>query len=232
MITIRRAQERGRTQWEWLDSWHSFSFGDYHDPRAMGFRALRVINEDFVDAGAGFPRHPHRDMEIITYVLEGALQHKDSLGNGSIINPGDGQRMTAGRGILHSEQNASKDKPVHLLQIWILPEARGLEPGYEQRAFAPEDKHGKLRLIASPDAANGSVKVHQDVELFAAVLEPGQKVEHVLRPGRHAWIQVARGAVELNGSPLVHGDGAAVSDEAALTLRASEPSEVLLFDLA
>jgi quercetin 2,3-dioxygenase len=232
MIRIHPAKERGRTQWDWLDSWHSFSFGEYNDPNNMGFRALRVINEDFVAPGAGFPRHPHRDMEIITYVLEGALQHRDSLGNGSIIKPGDGQRMSAGKGILHSEQNVSKTEPVHLLQIWILPQQRGLAAGYEQKAFDPEEKRGKLRVIASHDARDGSVKVHQDADLFVSVLEPGQKVEHTLQPGRHAWVQVARGSVELNGKTLKQGDGAALSDEAGVALLAAEPSEILLFDLA
>ncbi len=232
MIKLLRSDDRGRTQWEWLDSRHSFSFGDYYDPANMGFRALRVINEDWVKPAAGFPRHPHRDMEIITYVLEGALEHRDSLGNGSLIQPGDGQRMSAGKGILHSEMNSSPDAPVHLLQIWILPERKGLEPGYEQKAFPREEKRGRLRLIASPDAAAGSVKIFQDARLFVALLEKDEAVEHALAAGRHAWLQVARGSVMLNGQPLAAGDGAAVSDEPSVRISGQDAAEVLLFDLA
>ena len=233
MMTIRRSQERGGADHGWLNTRHTFSFDTYHDPRHMHFRALRVINEDVVQPGKGFPTHPHRDMEIITYVLEGALQHQDSLGNGSIIRPGDGQRMSAGSGILHSEFNASKTEPVHLLQIWIMPERKGIEPGYEQKAFPEAEKRGRLRLIAGHNGQNGAVTVHQDVSLYAALLDPQQKVEHSLAPGRHAWLQVARGAVELNGKRLEQGDGAAVSEEQKLAIiGTADGSEVLLFDLA
>ncbi|HXE92119.1 MAG TPA: pirin family protein [Terriglobales bacterium] len=232
MIELRPAAERGHANHGWLDTWHTFSFDTYHEPEHMGFRALRVINEDFVAPGAGFPMHPHRDMEIVTYVLEGALQHKDSLGNGSIIRPGDGQRMSAGSGILHSEFNASKTEPVHLLQIWIRPERRGLEPGYEQKEFPLEEKRGRLRPIAARDGREGAVTIHQDVTLYASTLAPGQQVEHTLTPGRHAWLQVARGAVALNGTGLNQGDGAAVSEEEKLTIRAEQDAEILLFDLA
>jgi len=232
MIQVRRSADRGHVQHGWLDTFHTFSFDTYHDPAHMHFRALRVINEDRVAADAGFPTHPHRDMEIITYVLEGALEHKDSLGNGSVIRPGDGQRMSAGTGIRHSEANASKTDPVHLLQIWILPEKKGIEPGYEQKAFPPEEKRGRLRLIADRDSRDGAVTVHQDVALYASVLAPGEQVEHRLGPGRHAWLQVARGAVSLNGHKLDQGDGAAVSEEAKLAIRADRDAEVLLFDLA
>jgi len=232
MIQVRRSSDRGHVQHGWLDTFHTFSFDTYHDPAHMHFRALRVINEDRVAPGAGFPTHPHRDMEIITYVLEGALEHKDSLGNGSVIRPGDGQRMSAGTGIRHSEANASKTDPVHLLQIWILPEKKGIEPGYEQKAFAPEEKRGRLRLIADREGRDGAVTVHQDVALYASVLAPGEQVEHRVASGRHAWLQVARGAVSLNGQKLDQGDGAAVSEEAKLAIRAEKDGEVLLFDLA
>jgi redox-sensitive bicupin YhaK (pirin superfamily) len=232
MIQVRRAADRGHVQHGWLDTFHTFSFDTYYDPAHMQFRALRVINEDRVAPGAGFPTHPHRDMEIITYVLEGALEHQDSLGNGSVIRPGDGQRMSAGTGIRHSEANASKTEPVHLLQIWILPEKKGLDPGYEQKSFAPEEKRGRLRLIAARDGRDGAVTVHQDVSLYASVLAPGEQVEHRLAPGRHAWLQVARGAVSLNSNSLAQGDGAAVSEEEKLTIRAEKDAELLLFDLA
>jgi redox-sensitive bicupin YhaK (pirin superfamily) len=233
MITIRRSQERGGGDHGWLNTRHTFSFDTYYDPRHMHFRALRVINEDIVQPGAGFPTHPHRDMEIITYVLEGALQHQDSLGNGSIIRPGDGQRMSAGTGILHSEANASKTDRVHLLQIWILPERKGIEPGYEQKAFSEEDKRGRLKLIAARDGHNGAVTVHQDISLYVSLLDEQQEVEHALAPGRHAWLQIARGSVELNGTRLEQGDGAAASDEQKLSITgAQDGSEILLFDLA
>ncbi len=232
MIQIRRSADRGHVQHGWLDTFHTFSFDTYYDPAHTNFRALRVINEDRLAAGAGFPTHPHRDMEIITYVLEGALEHKDSLGNGSVIRPGDGQRMSAGTGIRHSEANASKTDPVHLLQIWILPKNKGIGPGYEQKSFAPEEKRGRLRLIADRDGRDGAVTVHQDVALYASVLAPGQQVEHRLAPSRHAWLQVARGAVSLNGQKLDQGDGAAVSEEEELAIRAEKDAEVLLFDLA
>jgi quercetin 2,3-dioxygenase len=232
MITIRPGNERGGGDYGWLNTRHSFSFDQYYDQRFMGFRSLRVINEDFVEPGHGFPMHPHRDMEIITYLLEGALEHNDSMGNGSIIRPGDGQRMSAGRGVRHSEANPSKTEAAHLLQIWILPSERGLEPSYEQKAFPAEEKRGKLRLIAGPDGKDGSVTIHQDARLYVALLSVGQQVQHDLAPGRYAWLQVAKGAVELNGKPLSQGDGAAVSEEPKLTIKGTEDAEILLFDLA
>ena len=238
MITIRKSADRGHTKIDWLDSRHTFSFGDYHDPKQMGFRALRVINEDRVRAGAGFPTHPHRDMEIITYVLEGALEHKDSLGTGSTIQVGEAQRMSAGLGITHSEFNHSKSEPVHFLQIWIEPARRGIAPGYEQRAIDLAKARGAFVQIAAPSGhANGGVTIHQDATLSVAKLERGQTVEANLRKGRHAWIQVARGSVTINGAALhgaglKEGDGAAISDESKLTLVADSSAEVLLFDLA
>ncbi|HSP96251.1 MAG TPA: pirin family protein [Candidatus Dormibacteraeota bacterium] len=231
MITIRRAAERGHTRIDWLDSWHTFSFGEYFDPAHIEFRALRVINEDHVAPGRGFGTHPHHDMEIVTYVLDGALEHRDSLGNGSTIWPGEIQRMSAGTGIRHSEFNGSKSDTVHLLQIWIMPERAGLAPGYEQRAL-PDGVHGGLRLIASRDGRDGSVTVHQDAEIHAAQLATGATAEHSLATGRYAWLQVARGAVTANGQALRAGDGAAFSDERAVQLRADADAEVLLFDLA
>ena len=232
MITRRAAGERGHFDHGWLQTYHTFSFADYHDPDHMGFRHLRVINEDYVRPGMGFPTHGHRDMEIVTCVLEGALEHRDSLGNGSVIRPNDVQRMTAGTGVRHSEFNASKSEPVHLLQIWIMPARAGLAPGYEQKTIAEKDKRGALRLIASPDGDDGSVTINQDVRLSASVLQPGEKVAYDLPRGRFAWLQVARGAVTLNGQTLVHGDGAAVSDETSLGIAATASSEILLFDLA
>jgi hypothetical protein len=232
MINIRRSEQRGGGNFGWLNTRHTFSFDTYHDPKYMGFRSLRVINEDVVQAGEGFPTHPHRDMEIITYVLEGALGHKDSLGTGSVIRPGDGQRMSAGRGIRHSEMNASDTDPVHLLQIWILPDRGAIEPSYEQKSFPTEEKQGKLRVIASPDGENGSVTIHQDAKLYVTLLAPGQKVTHDLPQGRYAWLQVAKGAVELNGKLLQQGDGAAISEEQKLTIEGKQDAEVLLFDLA
>src|SRR5277367_5096520 len=232
MIEIRPSEERGHNKISWLDSRFTFSFDQYYDPEHTQFRALRVINEDVVAPGGGFPTHPHRDMEIITYVLEGALEHKDSLGTGSVIRPGDGQRMSAGQGIRHSEMNASTKEPVHLLQIWITPDGRGHEPSYEQKAFPNAEKRGKLRLIASPDGAEGSVGIHQDARLYVTLLSPGDEVIHSLGKGRYAWLQVAKGAVELNGKPLKQGDGAAVSDEPTLSIKGTKDAEVLLFDLA
>jgi redox-sensitive bicupin YhaK (pirin superfamily) len=231
MINVRRAAERGHFNFGWLDTQHTFSFGEYYDPRNMGFRALRVINEDHVRAGHGFPTHPHRDMEIITYVLEGALEHKDSMGNGTVILPGEVQRMSAGTGVRHSEKNSSTEQDVHLLQIWIIPEEQGLTPSYEQKMFEADEKCGRLRLIASNDGRDGSVTVHQDASLYAALLEPNQEVTHELAAGRHAWAQVARGALEINGQLLQQGDGAAVSGESQLKITGREASEVLLFDL-
>ena len=232
MITVRPAGERGKSDFGWLDSRHTFSFGDYHDPKHMGFRALRVINEDKVEAGKGFGTHPHRDMEIVSYALEGAIAHKDSMGNGSTIVPGDVQRMTAGTGVLHSEFNPSASEPLHFLQIWIVPEKRGLAPGYEQKRFDESARRGKLALVASRDGREGSVTIHQDAEIRAALLDAGQSVEHRLAKGRGAWIQVARGEIDANGKKLKAGDGAAVEDEKSIAIRATAPSEVLLFDLA
>src|SRR5437763_15039572 len=232
MITLRPSDARGRTETGWLDSRHTFSFGDYYDPAHVNFRSLRVVNEDWVTPGTGFGTHPHRDMEIITYVVEGALQHRDSLGTGSVIRPGEVQRMTAGSGITHSEYNPSRAEPVHFLQIWILPERQGLAPGYEQRAFPAAELQGRLRLVAARDGRDGSVTVHQDVRLLAARLAPGEEIVHSLAPGRHAWLQVVRGALVLNGTTLAAGDGAAVIDDARLALTASAPSQLLLFDLA
>lgn len=232
MITLRRSHERGHANHGWLRSYHSFSFANYFDPRHMGFRSLRVINEDWIQAGTGFGTHPHRDMEIITYVLEGALAHRDSMGNASEIRPGEVQRMSAGTGVTHSEMNPSATEAVHLLQIWILPERTGIEPGYEQTYFPPEEKRGRLRLVASRDGRDGSVTIHQDAELYATLLEVGEEVRHPLRGGRHAWVQVARGTVTVNGHDLQAGDAAALSDETEVTLRAGDSAEVLLFDLA
>lgn len=232
MIIERRAADRGHTQIDWLDSWHTFSFGEYHDPAHMGFRALRVINDDRVRAGGGFATHGHRDMEIITYVLQGALEHKDSLGNGSIIQPGDAQRMSAGTGIQHSEFNHSRTQPVHFLQIWILPEHQGLPPGYEQKAFVPEELQGQLRLIAAPDARHGAITVHQDVDVYAARLSEGQKIQQALRPERHFWLHVASGELSANGHRLGGGDAIAMSRETELQITARTGAELLLFDLA
>lgn len=232
MITVRPAFERGSTQLKWLQSAHSFSFNNYLDPRHMGFRQLRVINDDWIKPGAGFGTHSHRDMEIITYVLEGALEHRDSTGNGSVIRPGDVQRMSAGTGISHSEYNRSHVDPVHLLQIWIMPDRQGLKPGYEQRSFAPEELRGRWRLIAAKDGRDGAVTVHQDVAVLVARLEPGERVSYRLQAGRHAWVQMAAGGVTLNDVALNAGDGAALSEVTTLDCIAGDRSEVLLFDLA
>ena len=230
-ILVRRAAERGHGDHGWLDTWHTFSFADYYDPRFTGFRVLRVINEDTVAPGRGFPTHGHRDMEIISYVLEGGLEHRDSLGTGSVIRPGDVQRMSAGTGVRHSEFNASPTEPVHFLQIWIEPARAGIAPGYEQKAFADADKQGRLRLVASPDGADGSVTIHQDARVFATRLGPGETIEHKLAPGRHAWVQAVRGSLEVGGQRLTHGDGAAITGESAVTLTGRENSEAILFDL-
>ncbi len=232
MIIVRKSEDRGHSNHGWLDSRFTFSFAEYHDPRHMGFRALRVINDDHIEAGGGFPTHPHQDMEILTYVLEGAVAHKDSTGTSAVIRPGEVQRMTAGTGVRHSEYNASKTEGLHLLQIWILPDRRGLAPGYEQKAFAAADLQGKLRLVADHAGTGGAISLNQDVAVYAARLEPGQSVTHRLSPGRHAWLHVARGALHLNGQALKTGDGAAVSEESALTLDDAAAAEVLLFDLA
>lgn len=234
MIQIRRAEERGHADHGWLNTYHTFSFADYFDPKFMGFRSLRVINEDWVQPGYGFPTHPHRDMEIITYVLEGSLAHKDSMGTGSVIRPGEVQKMSAGTGVRHSEYNHSDKELVHLYQIWILPEKEGIKPMYEQKVIPAEEKKGKLRLVASPTGGNGNgaVKLYQDAELFTTELEPGQSVEHQLATGRYAWVQVARGSVLVNGNELNAGDGAAVAQEPTLRIEgAVDSSEVLLFDL-
>jgi redox-sensitive bicupin YhaK (pirin superfamily) len=232
MIVIRRSDERGGGNHGWLQTRHTFSFADYYDPEWMGFRSLRVLNEDRVAPGAGFPRHAHQDAEIVSYVLDGALGHEDSIGNGSVIRPGDVQRMSAGTGVTHSEYNHSPSDPVHFLQIWILPDRRGHSPSYEQKAFPAAERHGTLRLIASPDGQDGSVTLHQDVRLYSVLLGSERELRYSLAAGRHAWAQVARGAIALNGIQLSAGDGAAISDETEIALRAELPSELLLFDLA
>jgi len=233
MIQIRRADERGHADHGWLNTYHTFSFSDYHDPKFMGFRSLRVINEDWVKPGHGFPTHPHRDMEIITYVLEGSLEHKDSMGTGSVIRPGEIQKMSAGTGIRHSEFNHSKSEPVHLLQIWILPQEDGIKPMYEQKAVPAEEKQGKLRLIASPAGSNEAVTIYQDMKLYATALDAPQSVQHELGQERYAWVQVARGKVKVNGNELYAGDGAALAAEPKVEIAGLDGnSEVLLFDLA
>ena len=232
MIKVRHGSQRGTSNHGWLDSKHSFSFADYYDPANMGFRALRVINEDKVTGGNGFGTHSHKDMEIISYVLAGALEHKDSIGTGSVIAPGDVQRMTAGTGVAHSEFNHSKTEPVHFLQIWIVPKTRGLKPSYEQKAVPAAERRGKLKLVASPDGRDGSVTVHQDMTLSSALLEPGERVTFVLAQGRGAWVQLAKGALKIGDVTLSAGDGAQIEDEREVTLEATAPSEVLVFDLA
>lgn len=232
MLTIRKANDRGHANHGWLDTFHTFSFASYYDPRHMGFRALRVINDDRVDGGNGFGTHPHNDMEIITYILEGALQHRDSMGTGSVIKPGDVQRMTAGTGVTHSEFNASASEPVHLLQIWLLPEREDLKPSYEEKHFAKADRQDQLRLVASRGGENGSIHVNQDVRLYASLLASGKTVEHTLAKGRHAWLQVAKGGLRVNDLKLETGDGLAVSAEEKLQITATADSEFLLFDLA
>jgi redox-sensitive bicupin YhaK (pirin superfamily) len=233
MIRVRKSAERGHGQHGWLDTRHTFSFAEYYDPRHMGFRALRVINDDRVAPRMGFPSHPHRDMEILTYVLSGVLAHEDNAGNGSVVRAGDVQRMSAGTGIVHSEVNASPSEELHLLQIWILPERQGLPPGYEQKTFPDDEKRGRLRRVASRDGGEGSVSIHQDVDVYATVIGDGQTVQHALRSGRHAWLQVAKGGLTLNGLALDAGDGAAVSGEATLELGGGpDLAEALLFDLA
>jgi len=230
MLTIRRAAERGHANHGWLDTHHTFSFADYYDPRQMGFGPLRVINDDTVAPGRGFPSHGHQDMEILTYVLEGALEHKDSLGNnGSVIKPGEVQRMSAGKGVVHSEYNASKEKPVHFLQIWIEPRASGLATGYEQKFFAEEEKRGQLRLVASPDGAGGSLRVQQDARMFAALVDPAHPVSHGLK-GRKGWLHVARGTAEINGRALEAGDGVAIEGEEQVSIGSSGAGEVILFE--
>ena len=232
MLTIRRAEERGHVDHGWLDTYHTFSFASYYDPDFMRFRALRVINEDRVSPGEGFPTHPHENMEIITYIVEGALKHEDSMGNGSVIRPGDVQRMSAGTGILHSEYNPSDTDPVHLLQIWIMPEEKGLKPSYEQRAFSREEKLRKLRLIASRGGRNGSVTIHQDASVYATILEPSDTITVPLAEDRHAWLQVVSGDLNVGTHSLHAGDGVAVSDETSIELKGISESEILVFDLA
>jgi hypothetical protein len=231
MLTVRKAQDRGHANHGWLDTWHTFSFADYYNPQEMGFGPLRVINDDKVKPGMGFGTHGHRDMEIITYVLEGALEHKDSMGNGSIIRPGNVQRMSAGTGVQHSEFNPSRDERVHLLQIWIEPNVRGVKPSYEEKEFGIQDKKGKLRLIASPDGRDGSVTIHQDALVYAGILDADDSVRHPLKPGRRAYVHVARGLVTVNGQELKAGDGAKITGAAEVTLSDGKAGEALLFDL-
>ncbi|WP_254568320.1 pirin family protein [Oscillatoria sp. HE19RPO] len=233
MLTLRKAEERGQGNYGWLKTSYSFSFANYYDPQYMGFRALRVINQDWVSGGGGFPTHSHRDMEIVTYILQGALEHKDSMGNSSVILPGEVQRMSAGTGVAHSEFNPSPTESVHLLQIWMLPGQQGLPPSYEQKHYSEAEKRGKLRLIGSSDGREGSVTIHQDLNLYATILHQGDRVVYDIPPNRHAWIQVARGTLTLNDLPLKTGDGVACSAPETLTLVGSEEeAEVLLFDLA
>ncbi|HEY5951195.1 MAG TPA: pirin family protein [Kofleriaceae bacterium] len=231
MMTIRKATERGHADHGWLDSHHTFSFADYYDPKHMGFRALRVINDDRVAAGRGFGSHPHRDMEIISYVLEGALAHKDSMGTGETIRPGDVQRMSAGTGVVHSEFNASKTDPVHFLQIWLMPAQRGIKPGYEQKTFTEADKRGKLRLVASPDGSDGSITIHTDARVYAGVFGSGETAQLTLAKTRGAWVHVARGSVKVNEQVLGEGDGVAIEDE-QVRIAGIADGEVLVFDLA
>lgn len=231
MINIRKANERGHANHGWLDTYHTFSFADYYDPSHMGFRDLRVINEDFIEADQGFGTHGHRDMEIITYVIDGAISHRDSMGNGETVHPHEVQRMTAGTGVRHSEFS-SPTEPTHMLQIWILPEKQNLEPSYEQKVFSPDDKRGRLRLVASRGGTDGSVHINQDVRLYASILNSGESVSHTLADGRHAWLQVISGEIEVGGEHLLPGDGAAISDETLLEIKGrTDNSEFLLFDL-
>jgi redox-sensitive bicupin YhaK (pirin superfamily) len=232
MISLRTAEQRGHANHGWLDSYHTFSFANYYDPKHMGFRALRVINDDRIEAGRGFGTHPHRDMEIITYVLDGAVKHADSMGTGSVIRPGDVQRMSAGTGVAHSEYNGSSTELLHLLQIWIEPSQRGLAPSYEQKTFSREEKQGKLRVVASPDGRDGSVSINADTVLYAGLFDEGESASFSLAKGRHAWVHVARGNARVNGQALKAGDAVAVSDEATLTIEGVDHGEVLVFDLA
>jgi redox-sensitive bicupin YhaK (pirin superfamily) len=232
MIAIRKSSDRGHLNHGWLDTYHTFSFGEYYDPAQMSFRTLRVMNEDRVAPGQGFGMHGHRDMEIVTYVLSGALEHKDSLGHGEVLRPGELQRMSAGRGIRHSEFNPSSDEAVHLYQIWLMPREMGLEPSYEQKAFPAAERQNRLRLVASPTGEEGSLTIQQDARLYLTTLDAGVELPFQLAPNRHGWLQILSGAVSLNGQPLAAGDGAAISGEEELSLLAAGPSEVLLFDLA
>ncbi|MDG2526904.1 pirin family protein [Stenotrophomonas sp. HITSZ_GD] len=231
MLQIRKSDARGRAEHGWLSSRHTFSFAHYHDPRYMGFGPLRVINEDRVKPAEGFGTHGHRDMEIISYVLDGALEHKDSMGTGSVLHYGDVQRMSAGSGVTHSEFNGSQREAVHFLQIWVIPERNGITPSYEEKHFSPEDKRGRLRLIASPDAAEGALKIHQDARLYASILDGADRVEYALENGRGAYVQVARGTLEVNGVALAAGDAVQVSDESLLVFANANDAEFLLFDL-
>lgn len=232
MIQVRQAVDRGHANHGWLDTYHTFSFGTYQDSAHMRFRSLRVMNEDFVAPGKGFGTHPHHDMEIVTYVLEGALEHKDSMGNGEVLRPGEFQRMSAGTGMTHSEFNPSATESVHLYQIWLYPERKGIEPSYEQKRFPEDERHNRLRLVASRDAAENSLMIHQDARIFLASLDHGVEAVHLLKSGRGAWLQVLRGSVSLNGLPLNTGDGAAISEESSLQMQAIEDAEIMLFDLA
>jgi redox-sensitive bicupin YhaK (pirin superfamily) len=231
MIKIRKSADRGHAEHGWLDSYHTFSFADYHDPEHVGFRDLLVINEDRIVPAEGFGTHGHRDMEIVTYVLDGKLEHKDSLGTGSVLTHGDVQRMSAGTGVRHSEFNGSNQKPVHLLQIWIAPAKNGIRPDYEEKRFTEDSKKNRLKLIVSPDGKEGSLRIHQDASIYASILEACHEARLELGEGRHAWVQLARGSVELNGVAIAEGDGAAVSGEQALRFKAQQPSEFLVFDL-
>jgi redox-sensitive bicupin YhaK (pirin superfamily) len=232
MLRVRKAADRGHADHGWLNSYHTFSFADYHDPAQMGFRALRVINDDRVAPGQGFGSHSHRDMEIISYVLEGALAHKDSMGTDGVLRPGDVQRMSAGTGVVHSEFNGSKTEPVHFLQIWLKPDAKGIAPSYDQRTYPDAEKRGRLRLVASPDGADGSLGIKTDARVYAGVFDAGQKSDLALDDGRHAWVHVAEGAVRVNGQELTAGDGVAVSDERHLNIEGIRKGEILVFDLA
>jgi redox-sensitive bicupin YhaK (pirin superfamily) len=232
MYQIRRANERGHANHGWLDTWYTFSFSDYYDPAHMGFRSLRVMNEDRVDAGQGFGTHPHRDMEIVTYILEGELQHRDNMGNGSVLRAGEFQHMTAGTGITHSEFNPSPKVAAHLYQIWLLPRQKGLKPGYDQRIFPAEEKNGKFRVVASPDGADGSLTIQQDARIFLGEFKEGGALRHALAAGRHGWLQVLRGSVRLGRETLQAGDGVAISDESSVEIQGLSAGEVMLFDLA
>ncbi len=232
MIRIRRAEERGHADHGWLKTYHTFSFSNFQDPQHMRFRSLRVMNEDWVAPGQGFGTHPHNDMEIVTYVLEGALEHKDSMGNGEVLTPGEFQRMSAGTGITHSEFNPSQSEPVHLYQIWMLPECKGIEPSYEQKRFPDEEMRNRLRLVAARESVDGSLLIHQDARIFLSKIDAGQQVVHEPATGRHAWLQVLRGSVSLNGGNLQTSDGAAVAEEKLLTIQATSDAEIMLFDLA
>ncbi|GAB4151748.1 MAG: pirin family protein [Planctomycetaceae bacterium] len=231
MIRIRKAEDRGHANHGWLNTYHTFSFASYRDSHHMGFRSLRVMNEDFVQPGQGFGTHPHHDMEIVTYVLAGALEHRDSMGHGEVLSPGEFQRMSAGTGITHSEFNPSDTEPVHLYQIWLYPEEKGIEPSYEQKQFSEDERHNRLRLVASREAAEGSLLIHQDARIYLSSIDKGKQVSHELAPGRHAWLQILRGSVLLNGEQLDTSDGAAVSEETMLTIQAEKNAEIMLFDL-